>query len=92
TQTNFGKLKSEVESNRRRASAGIAGVAAIATIPQVIESQTFNVGAGVGNTDGESALAVGFSSRASQNTVVKAAVSTDTQHNFVVGAGVAVGW
>ncbi|EDZ0839845.1 hypothetical protein GJ904_20080 [Salmonella enterica] len=89
---NFGKLKQQVEANRKRASAGIAGVAAQANIPQVLESQTFNIGAGVGNTDGESALAVGFSARASQNVVVKAAVSNDTQHNFVVGAGVAVGW
>ena len=91
-QTNFGKLKNQVESNRKRASAGIAGVAAIATIPQVLESQSFNLGAGVGNTDNESALAVGFSARVSQSTVIKAAVSNDTQHNFVIGAGVAYGW
>ncbi|MEE9686030.1 YadA C-terminal domain-containing protein [Lelliottia amnigena] len=88
----FNQLKSDVENNRKRASAGIAGVAAIATIPQVLQSQTFNVGAGVGNTDGESAVAVGFSARATENTVIKAAVSNDTQHNFVVGAGVAYGW
>ncbi|WP_320721247.1 YadA-like family protein, partial [Enterobacter sp. 296B2] len=91
-QTNFGKLKNQVESNRKRASAGIAGVAAIATIPQVLESQSFNLGAGVGNTDNESALAVGFSARVSRSTVIKAAVSNDTQHNFVIGAGVAYGW
>ncbi|EDY2029997.1 hypothetical protein GTB64_004439 [Salmonella enterica] len=92
TNAKFGQLKSEVDQNRKRASAGIAGVAAQANIPQVLESQTFSVGAGVGNTDGESALAVGFSARASQNVVVKAAVSNDTQHNFVVGAGVSYGW
>ena len=92
TSANFGKLKSQVEANRKRASAGIAGVAAQANIPQVLESQTFSVGAGVGNTDGESALAVGFSARASESVVVKAAVSNDTQHNFVVGAGVSYGW
>ncbi|EGC0267611.1 hypothetical protein H8U31_001362 [Salmonella enterica] len=89
---NFGKLKNEVDQNRKRASAGIAGVAAMANIPQVIQGQTFSIGAGVGNTDGESALAVGMSARASEHVVVKTSVSSDTQHNFVVGAGVSYGW
>lgn len=92
TNSKFADLNKQIDDNRKRASAGIAGVAAMANIPQVLEHQTFAIGAGAGNTDGESALAVGFSARASQNTVVKASVSNDTQHNFVVGAGVAFGW
>ena len=92
TNSKFADLNKQIDDNRKRASAGIAGVAAMANIPQVLEHQTFAVGAGVGNTDGESALAVGFSARASQNTVIKASVSNDTQHNFVVGAGVSYGW
>ncbi|WP_288822023.1 YadA-like family protein [uncultured Leclercia sp.] len=92
TNAKFGQLKDKIEDNRKRASAGIAGVAAMANIPQVIQGQTFSVGAGVGNTDSESALAVGASARASENVVVKASVSNDTQHNFVVGAGVSYGW
>ncbi|HGX3708969.1 TPA: YadA-like family protein [Escherichia coli] len=92
SSANFGKLKNQVEQNRKRASAGIAGVAAMANIPPVNQGQTFAVGAGVGNTDGESALAVGFSARASESVTVKASVSNDTQHNFVVGAGVSYGW
>lgn len=90
--SNFSKLKSEVDENRKRASAGIAGVAAMANIPQVTNTQNFSVGAGVGNTDGENALAVGFSARATENVVVKASVSDDSQHNFVVGGGIAYGW
>lgn len=89
---NFGKLKNEVDDNRQRASAAISGVAAMANIPQVIQGQTFSVGAGVGTTDGESALAVGFSARAAEHVVVKASVSDDTQQNFVVGGGVSYGW
>ncbi|EKK5568070.1 YadA C-terminal domain-containing protein [Enterobacter hormaechei] len=89
---NFGKLKSEVDQNRKRASAGIAGVAAMANIPQVIQGQTFSFGAGVGTADSESALAVGVSARASEHVVVKASVSNDTQHNFVAGAGISYGW
>lgn len=92
TNAKFGELKSQIDDNRKRSSAAIAGVAGMANIPQVLEHQTFNIGAGVGNSDGESAIAVGFSARASQNVVVKASVSNDTQHNFVVGAGVAFGW
>lgn len=90
--TNFSKLKHTVESNRRRASAGIAGVSAMANIPQVIQGQTFAVGAGVGTTDNESAVAVGFSARATEHVIVKASVSDNSQHNFVLGGGVSYGW
>ncbi len=64
----------------------------MANIPQVTESQTFAVGAGVGTREGESAIAVGFSARASQNVVVKASVAGDTQQSWTVGAGVSYGW
>ncbi|WP_435954789.1 YadA C-terminal domain-containing protein [Dryocola sp. BD626] len=92
TTSSFAKLKNQVDDNRKRSSAGIAGVAAMANIPQVTNTQNFSVGAGVGTADSESALAVGFSARATENTVVKASVSNDTQHNFVAGAGVSYGW
>uniref|UniRef100_UPI001CA4D233 YadA-like family protein n=1 Tax=Scandinavium goeteborgense TaxID=1851514 RepID=UPI001CA4D233 len=92
TNSKFSDLNKEVNDNRKRASAGIAGVAAMANIPQVIQGQTFSVGAGAGNTDGESAVAVGFSARATDHVVVKASVSDDTQQNFVIGGGVSYGW
>ena len=92
TTSNFAKLKSQIDDNRKRASAGISGVAAMANIPQVTNTQDFSVGAGVGTADSESALAVGFSARATENVVVKASVSDDSQHNFVAGAGVSYGW
>lgn len=88
----FKQLEKQVDDNRKRASAGIAGVAAMANIPQVIQGQTFAVGAGVGTTDGENALAVGMSARATEHVVVKASVSDDSQQNFVVGAGASYGW
>lgn len=92
TNSKLANLDKKVDDNRKRASAGIAGVAAMANIPQVTQGQTFAVGAGVGTTDGESALAVGASSRLNDNWVVKASVSDDTQNNFVVGAGASYGW
>ncbi|WP_081946132.1 YadA C-terminal domain-containing protein [Cedecea neteri] len=92
SSSSFNHLKDQVDENRQRASAGIAGVAAMANIPQVTQGATFSVGAGVGTTDGENALAVGFSARATANTVVKASVSNDSQQNFVVGAGASLQW
>lgn len=88
----FSDLKQKVDDNKKDASAAVAGVAAMANIPQVTEYQTFSVGAGAGTHDGENALAVGFSARVSQNTVTKASIATDTQSGFTAGVGVSVGW
>lgn len=92
TNRNFGALRSQVERNKKDADAGIAGVAAMASIPQVTEYQTFAVGAGVGNRHDQQALAVGFSARAAQNVVVKVSAATDTNSGWTVGAGAAIGW
>ncbi len=92
TNRNFGALRSQVDRNKKDADAGLAGVAAIASIPQVLESQTFSVGAGVGNRHDQQALAVGFSARAAQNVVVKVSAATDTNSGWTVGAGAAIGW
>ena len=88
----FSDLKEKVDDNKKDASAAVAGVAAMANIPQVTEYQTFSIGAGAGTHDGENALAVGFSARVSQNTVTKASVATDTQSGFTAGVGVSYGW
>lgn len=92
TNRGFSDLKRQIDDNKKDANAGIAGVAAIASIPQVTDKQTFSVGAGVGARGSEQALAVGFSGRVSENVVTKVAVSTDTQNGWTVGAGVSYGW
>lgn len=92
TNRNFGALRSQVDRNKKDADAGIAGVAAMASIPQVTEYQTFSLGAGVGNRHDQQALAVGFSARAAQNVVVKVSAATDTNSGWTVGAGAAIGW
>lgn len=92
TNSRFSDLDKRIGDNKRNADAGIAGVAAMANIPQVTEYQSFAVGAGVGSREGESAVAVGVSFRASQNVVVKATVAGDTQQSWTVGAGVSYGW
>ncbi|EPV4171445.1 YadA C-terminal domain-containing protein [Salmonella enterica subsp. enterica] len=89
---NFASLKNEVSQNKKQASAGTSAAMAQANIPQVTDSQRFAMGAGMGGYDGENALAVGVSFHASQNVVVKATVSDDTENNIGYGAGVSVGW
>lgn len=89
---NFSSLKQTVDSNRHEAAAGSASAMAMANIPQVLNSQTVAIGAGIGGYDSENAVAVGVSFRASQNVTVKATVSDDTQQNVGYGAGMSVGW
>lgn len=88
----FSSLKEKVDDNHKKANAGIAGVAAMANIPQVTESARFSLGAGVGFRGDEQAVAVGMSSHLSQSVVGKMSVAADTQSDFTVGAGVAVQW
>lgn len=88
----FSSLKEKVDDNHKKANAGIAGVAAMANIPQVTESARFSLGAGVGFRGDEQAVAVGMSSRLSQSVIGKLSVAADTQSEFTVGAGVAVQW
>ncbi|EIX7371986.1 YadA-like family protein [Citrobacter freundii] len=90
--SNFSNLKNEVNENKKQASAGISGAMAQANIPQVLQGQTFAVGAGIGGYDGQSAVAVGFSARVSQSVTVKATVSDDTAQNAGYGAGVSIGF
>lgn len=92
TNAKFGDLKNEIDDNKKEANAGIAGVAAMASIPQVTDKQDFSVGAGVGNRDGENAMAIGFSGRITDSVVTKVAVAADTQSGWTVGAGVSYGW
>ncbi len=88
----FGDLNRQIDENKKRADAGTAGVAAMANIPQVTESARFSVGAGIGARGDEQAVAVGFSSRLSQNVVGKLSVASDTQSGWTAGAGIAVQW
>ena len=92
TSKGFSNLKRQIDDNKKDANAGIAGVAAIASVPQVTSNQDFSVGAGLGARGSEQAIAVGFSGRITENVITKAAISTDTQNGWTVGAGVSYGW
>lgn len=92
TNQRFANMDKRIDENRKNASAGIAGVAAMANIPQVSQNSSFSVGAGVGSYDGEQGIAVGASARFNQNVVTKASVAGTTQNDFVFGAGVSLEW
>lgn len=92
TNQRVNALKQQVDSNRKQASSGIAGVAAMANIPQISQRANFGIGAAVGNYKGEQGLAIGISARFNVRVVGKASVSATTQHDFVSGAGVLFEW
>lgn len=92
TNKRFSDLNKEVSDNKKEANAGISGAMAMANIPQVIQGQTVAIGAGMGGYNGENAVAVGVSTRLSQNVIMKATVSDDTESNVGYGAGVSIGW
>lgn len=92
TSNGFRDLRNQIDENKRDANAGIAGVAAMANIPQVTEYQSFSVGAGLGVRGSENAVAVGASARLSQNTVGKLSVAADSQQQFTAGMGISYGW
>jgi len=85
-------MNGRIDRVEKRANAGTSAALSSANIPQVTEYQRFAIGAGVGGYEGESALAVGFSSRVSSSVVVKGSVTTDSQHGFGYGAGVSWGF
>ena len=92
TDNRLGSLKQQVDSNKKQANAGIAGVAAMANIPQVSPGSRLSIGAGLGNYGGEQGLAVGVSARINSRVVTKASVSATSQHKFVSGVGVSYEW
>lgn len=92
TNQRFANMDKRIDENRKNASAGIAGVAAMTNIPQVSQNSSFSVGAGVGSYDGEQGIAIGASARFNQNVVTKASVAGTTQNDFVFGAGVSYEW
>lgn len=88
----FNALKDEVDHNEKQANAGISGAMAMAAIPQVQTNQHVMFGAGAGEYNGQSALAVGASVNINDHVVGKVNMSADTADNYGVGVGVGVGF
>lgn len=80
----------------KQVAAGVAGVSAMANIPAVDQNKTFAFGAGIGQFQNQTALALGGSWRIAQNAVVKASVATSSGNNTskstVYGVGAGLSW
>lgn len=92
TNKRFSDLNREVSDNKKEERSGVASAVAIASMPQVTDGQKFMVSAGAGNFKSESAVAVGASYHAGDNTIVNAGVSDSTNNDLSVGVGVGFGW
>ena len=83
--------KQELSQVQRLSSAGIAGVAAMANIPQINEaaSNRYNIAVGLGYHKGEKAIAVGISGVSDGGRVVyKASAAMDSQNQTTLGLGI----
>lgn len=78
----------------KQIAAGVAGVSAMANIPQVDQNKTFAVGVGLGNFQSQTALALGASYRVAPNAVIKASASTTNaeRKTTVYGVGAGFSW
>lgn len=92
TNRGFADMGKRIDKVQDKANAGVSAAFASAGIPQVTDGQRFAMGAGIGGYEGESALAVGFSTRVTHAVVLKASVASDSQSGFGYNAGVSVGW
>ena len=81
-------LDNKVNKNRKRSDAGIAGVTAIANIPQVFLPGKSTLGVGVGGYGSQTAVAVGYS-RAADNGkhIIKISTGINSQSKANFGAG-----
>ena len=72
---------------KKTAYRGIAAVTAIANIPTVDYNKRFAIGVGMGNVEGENALATGASLRATESLTFKASIGkSGSQATYGAGA------
>lgn len=81
----------KIDKADKRASAGIASVAAMANIPYVT-NHTFSLGVGVGNYRDANAFATGAQYQINNSTLIRVSASWNTEDRAVVGGGVSYGW
>lgn len=85
------KMDERINKNDKRASAGIASVAAMSNIPYTQNTQ-FSAGLGVGNYRNANAIAAGAQYQLRLDTNLRMSASWNTEDRAVLGAGVAIGW
>ena len=83
----FQSISFDLNDVRRDSYAGTAGAAALANLPQPMDSGRSMLSGGVGHHRGETAFAIGFSSALGEDFVVKAGASIDSRGSGTFGAG-----
>lgn len=84
-------MDNKIDKADKRASAGIASVAAMANIPYVT-NHTFSLGVGVGNYRDANAFATGAQYQITESAIIRVSASWNTEDRGVVGGGVSYGW
>lgn len=87
------KLKGQVNKMGKRHRAGLAGVNAATTLPQVFMPGKSMISAGAGHYKGQNAIAVGYSRAADSGKLIfKLQGNVNTQGEFGAGAGIGYQW
>lgn len=87
----FAGLNKQINDVEKKASKGVAGVAAMSNIPALTGNGNFSFGMGVGNFNSETSIAAGFQARATKNIITKVSFASDGDEN-VFGAGASFEW
>ncbi len=91
TNKRFAQLKEDIDKNRKRADAGIAGAMAMTGIPSV-PGKKVSFGMAMAGYRSEGAVAAGFHFNTSENSAVKVNAAWDSESGVGVSAGMALGW
>ncbi|KZR34990.1 hypothetical protein A3466_17805 [Enterobacter genomosp. S] len=86
----FRGLNNKIEQAEKRLNAGLAGVAALASIPYINDSH-FSYGIGLGNYQNGNALAAGVQLKIADNASIRLNTSWDSSNNSAIGIGIAGG-
>ena len=88
-----GNIEQRIGKMSKRYEAGLAGVAAMAGVPQVMGAGKRSLGVGVGTRPGANAVAVGYSASSDNgHHVIKTSFAVDTQRKLTGNAGYSYQW
>ena len=88
-----GNIEQRIGKMSKRYEAGLAGVAAMAGVPQVMGAGKESLGVGVGARPGANAVAVGYSASSDNgHHIIKTSFAVDTQRKFTGNAGYSYQW
>ena len=89
----MGNIEQRIGKMSKRYEAGLAGVAAMAGVPQVMGAGKKSLGVGVGTRPGANAVAVGYSASSDNgHHIIKTSFAVDTQRKLTGNAGYSYQW